>query len=241
MPGSPWYRGRPDGDEAAAADPFLARRLAMVRDQLRRGGIRDEAVLAAFERVPRERFVPPGSVERAYADAALSIGSGQTISQPLMVAIMTEALGLSAWFAAHPGQTPRVLDVGTGSGYQAAILAEMGAQVISIERDEGLSSAAAARLSALGYGPRVTCVVGDGSEGYATLAPYDAIVVGAAAPAVPPPLVHQLVDGGRLVIPVGPRDRQELRLVIRTEEGCREQSLEACIFVPLIGRHGFPG
>jgi protein-L-isoaspartate(D-aspartate) O-methyltransferase len=213
----------------------------MVRDQLRRGGIHDEVVLAAFERVPRERFVPPDLVERAYADGALGIGYGQTISQQLMVAMMTEALAIPSWLAAHPGQSPLALDVGTGSGYQAAILAEVGARVISIERDERLSSAAAGRLVSFGYADRITCVVGDGSQGHPELAPYDAIVVGAAAPAVPPPLVDQLADGGRLVVPVGPRERQELRLVVREGAEFRERWLEACIFVPLVGRHGFSG
>jgi protein-L-isoaspartate(D-aspartate) O-methyltransferase len=157
-----------------------------------------------------------------------------------MVAMMTEALGLTAWLAERPGLCPVALDVGTGSGYQAAILAEVGARVVSIERDERLSTAASERLAALGYGSRITCVVGDGSEGYPPSAPYDAIVVGAAAPAVPPPLVDQLADGGRLVVPVGPRDRQQLRLVMRSGADWVERSTEACIFVPLVGRHGFP-
>jgi len=130
--------------------------------------------------------------------------------------------------------------VGTGSGYQAAILAELGASVISIERDESLSASAAARLAELGYGAHITCVIGDGSEGYMPGAPYDAIVVGAAAPIVPPPLVSQLADGGRLVIPVGPRERQELRLITRSGDTDEERRMEACIFVPLVGRHGFP-
>lgn len=212
----------------------------MVRDQLLGGGLHDDAVRAAFERVPRECFVPAGSIERAYADSALSIGCGQTISQPFMVAVMTQALGVPAWRAAHQGASPRALDVGTGSGYQAAILAELGASVISIERDESLSASAAARLAELGYGAQITCVIGDGSEGYMLGAPYDAIVVGAAAPIVPPPLVSQLADGGRLVIPVGPRERQELRLITRSGDTDEERRMEACIFVPLVGRHGFP-
>ena len=226
--------------EAQGPDRFLARRLAMVRDQLLGGGLHDDAVRAAFERVPRECFVPAGSIERAYADSALSIGCGQTISQPFMVAVMTQALGVPAWRAAHQGASPRALDVGTGSGYQAAILAELGASVISIERDESLSGSAAARLAELGYGARITCVVGDGSEGYEPGAPYDAIVVGAAAPIVPSPLVSQLADGGRLVIPVGPRERQELRLITRSGDTDEERRMEACVFVPLVGRHGFP-
>jgi protein-L-isoaspartate(D-aspartate) O-methyltransferase len=211
----------------------------MVEHQLRGGGIRDGEILAAFGRVPRERFVPVWLVDRAYDDSALGIGSGQTISQPYMVAVMTDALELIAWKRDHRAARARVLDVGTGSGYQAAILAELDATVVSIERDPALSDAARRRLDALGYGDRIACVVGDGSNGWSPLAPYDGIVVGAAAPDVPEPLLAQLGDGGRLVIPVGRRDRQELRVVRRIGARIEERTLDPCVFVPLVGEHGF--
>jgi len=224
---------------AVERDPQIARRHAMVEFQLRGGGIRDHDLLAVFERIPRERFVPAWLVDRAYDDSALGIGSGQTISQPYMVAVMTDALELTAWHRGHPGSRAHVLDVGTGSGYQAAVLAELGSDVVSIERDSALSEAARRRLDALGYGDRIRCVVGDGSNGWPGLAPYDAIVVGAAAPDVPEPLVVQLGDGGRLVVPVGRRDRQELRVVRRIGARIEERTLDPCVFVPLVGEHGF--
>jgi protein-L-isoaspartate(D-aspartate) O-methyltransferase len=212
----------------------------MVRDQLRGSSIQDEAVLSAFLRVPRERFVPAGLAELAYADSALGIGGGQTISQPLMVAIMTQALELRAWATGHAGGECRVLDVGTGSGYQAAILAEMGATVVSVERDETLARDAERRLRDLGYGDRIRFVVADGSAGWLPGAPYAGILVAAAAPAVPPPLRDQLAEGARLVIPVGPRERQDLCLVVRHADAFEQRLLEPCVFVPLVGRYGFP-
>lgn len=211
-------------------------RAAMVRDQLRARGIRDEAVLLAMGQVPRERFVPLAVRDRAYVDAAQSIGHGQTISQPYMVARMTEAIQLDEWRRTHPGEVPRILDVGTGSGYQAAVLAAMGAWVTTIERDEALSAAAVAALTALGI--TVRAVVGDGSEGHAPDAPYAGIIVAAAAPDIPPPLLDQLADGGRLVIPVGLRDRQELIAVSRDGDRVVRRELEPCAFVPLLGRFG---
>lgn len=208
----------------------------MVREQLRARGIRDEAVLAAMAQVPRERFLPPAMRALAYADGAQSIGRGQTISQPFMVARMTEALHLDTWAAAHPGEPLHVLDVGTGSGYQAAVLAAMGARVTTIERDEELAARAAATLFTLGVA--VHAVVGDGSAGHPEDAPYAAIVVAAAAPEVPGPLVDQLAPGGRLVLPVGPRDRQELTVVFRDGDRLIRRELEPCVFVPLLGRFG---
>lgn len=210
----------------------------MVAEQLADRGIRDRAVLTAMGSVPRERFVPPALRGRAYDDGALSIGRGQTISQPFMVARMTEALHLDAWAVAHPGQVPCVLDVGTGSGYQAAVLAAMGVRVITIERDPDLAARAAALLEELGVS--VHAVIGDGSEGYPAEGPYAGIVVAAAAPDVPAPLVEQLADGGRLVLPVGPRDRQELTVVFREDGRVVRRGLEPCVFVPLLGRHGQP-
>jgi protein-L-isoaspartate(D-aspartate) O-methyltransferase len=203
----------------------------MVREQLANRGIADPATLKAMATVPREQFMPPELRHRAYEDGAQSIGHGQTISQPYIVARMTESL------AVHPGDN--VLDVGTGSGYQAAVLATIGAKVTSIERDEQLARDAATRLTKLGYD--VDVVVGDGTEGYPDKAPYDGIVVAAAAPSVPAPLAQQLGEGGRMVLPVGTRDRQRLTLVTRSGEDYATSDLEPCVFVPLVGRHGFTG
>ncbi len=206
-------------------------------DQLERRGIADPRVLAAMRGVPRERFVPRHLVGSAYDDSALSIGRGQTISQPYIVASMTNALALSAWSTAHAGRTPKVLDVGTGSGYQAAVLAEMGAEVVSIELDPELAKRAAKLLASLQY--KVKVLVGDGSQGVPDEAPFDAIVVAAAAPDVPQPLVDQLVDGGRLAIPVGSRQEQTITVVCRNGAGIETKSIEAAVFVPLLGEHGF--
>lgn len=225
-----WRRRTGGEDTAAAAE-------RMVRDQLMARGIDDEAVLAALRRVPRHRFVPDHLAGSAYSDNALPIGRGQTISQPFIVALMTQALGLPEWRAAHRDRQLRVLDVGTGSGYQAAVLAEMGAEVVSIERDAELAQAAEQRLAELGYD--VTVIVGDGTNGVPDRAPYAAIVVAAGSPAVPDPLVDQLDDGGRLVIPVGERFEQRLVVVERTAEGVSQRTIEAAVFVPLVGEHGF--
>jgi protein-L-isoaspartate(D-aspartate) O-methyltransferase len=207
----------------------------MVRDQLERRGVRDRAVLAAMALVPREAFVPLDERSRAYEDGALPIGHGQTISQPFIVARMTESLALTAdWPWSSP--RPRVLDVGTGSGYQAAVLAQMGVVVVSIERDPDLADAARRRLASLGYAVDVR--IGDGSLGYEPEAPYAGIVVAAAAPSVPKALVRQLGDGARLVIPVGSRATQRLTVVRRVGEGSETSLGEACVFVPLVGSQG---
>ena len=207
-------------------------RRRMVEDQLLRHGISDRRVLDAMGRVPREAFVPEALASSAYMDGPLSIGGGQTISQPYIVARMLEAAAIA------PGD--RVLDVGTGSGYAAAVAAEMGATIVSIERDAALGEAARERLQALGYDVAVT--IGDGTQGLESAAPFDAILVAAAAPAVPEALRAQLAMGGRLVIPVGrTRQGQELRRIPRrsaTEFG--ETVLEMVAFVPLIGREGWP-
>ena len=229
-----------DAGRRAAEDPFLARRLAMVRE-LQASGLRDPDVLAALARVPRECFVPPDLAAYAYDDSALGIGHGQTISQPYIVARMTELLDLAGLLRREPSRAPHALDVGTGSGYQAAVMAAIGVLVVSIERDRELSDAAADRLVATGFGDRVLCVVGDGGEGWPAGAPYDGIVVAAAAPQVPEPLVAQLADGGRLVIPVGTRDYQVLHVVTRTGNRLEERAFDPCMFVPLLGRYGFPG
>jgi len=186
--------------------------------------------LEALKKVPRHVFVPPDYSDSAYADRPLPIGLGQTISQPYMVAIMTETMNLEG----HE----KVLEVGTGSGYQAAILAEIVDHVVSLERVPELADAAAERLRQLGYA-NVEIHLGDGSEGYAARAPYDAIVVTAGAPEIPGVLVDQLADGGRLIIPVGNSFQQTLtRVTVRNGER-KTEKLEGCVFVPLIGKFGW--
>jgi protein-L-isoaspartate(D-aspartate) O-methyltransferase len=205
--------------------------------QLEQRGIRDEAVLRAMRTVPRERFVPDNVRRSAYDDGALPIGHGQTISQPYIVASMTQALALAEWSAAHDGARPKVLDVGTGSGYQAAVLAEMGAEVVSIEREPDLAESARRVLDELGY--QVQVEVGDGSNGAPGDQSFAGIVVAAASPQVPVPLVEQLLADGRLVIPIGGRTGQVITLVRRTDDGFSREPIEPAMFVPLIGAHGF--
>ena len=205
--------------------------------QLEARGIRDPEVLAAMRAVPRERFVPPDLARQAYDDGALPIGHGQTISQPYIVARMTAALALTDWSAAHDGARPKVLDVGTGSGYQAAILAALGAEVVSVELEADLAEKARLRLIGLGYDVKV--VAGDGSKGVPDEAPFAAIVVAAAAPDVPVPLVEQLLPDGRLVLPIGNRIEQVITLVRPTADGFVREPLEPAVFVPLLGEHGF--
>jgi protein-L-isoaspartate(D-aspartate) O-methyltransferase len=211
---------------------FAALRSAMVVNQLAGRGIRDPRVLEAMGRVPREAFVPIGDRLRAYADQALPIGEGQTISQPFMVAVMSETLGLMG------GE--RVLEIGTGSGYQAAILGELAREVISIERLPQMADAARQRLAALGY-RNVEIRVADGSVGHPEGAPYDAILVTAGAPGVPRALKGQLAESGRMVIPVGPQGHQALTTVRRHNDTFVESTGEGCVFVPLIGEEGWPG
>jgi protein-L-isoaspartate(D-aspartate) O-methyltransferase len=202
----------------------------MVQRQLRGRDVRDERVLAAMARVPRELFVPLHLRDRAYDDAALPIGGGQTISQPYMVARICEELALRG------GE--RVLDVGTGSGYQAAVLAELAGEVHTIERLSELAARAREALARAGYG-NVHVHVGDGTLGVPEHAPYVAIAVAAAAPQVPDPLYAQLERGGRLVIPVGGREGQELQVVVRSPEGPAVIRSVPCRFVPLVGEEGF--
>jgi len=213
-------------------DPAAAR-AAMVARQLRARGIADERVLTAMATIPREAFLDDRQRDYAYADEALPIESGQMISQPYVVARMTELL------APRPGD--RILEIGTGSGYQAAILASMGAHVTSIERHAALADGARERLAHVLPDEPVDVRVGDGTLGAPDGAPWDGIIVTAAAPAVPDPLREQLADGARLVIPVGTRMRQELLVVTRHGDEWLEQPDGAVVFVPLIGHEGFDG
>jgi protein-L-isoaspartate(D-aspartate) O-methyltransferase len=219
-------RGLPSGAAEARA--------RMVERQLRLRAIADERVLEAMGTVPREAFLDPAQWSLAYADEALPIAAGQTISQPYIVARMTELLGVG------PGDG--VLEIGTGSGYQAAILAAMGCRVTTIERHAELAAAARALLDELGYGEAVEVRVGDGSLGAPDGAPWRGILVAAAAPAIPDALREQLDPaGGRLVLPVGPRDHQDLLVVTRNGNEWIERNDGPVAFVPLVGEAGFPG
>jgi protein-L-isoaspartate(D-aspartate) O-methyltransferase len=202
----------------------------MVERQLRRRGITDERVLEAMGRVPRELFVDESERKSAYDDAPLGIGYGQTISQPYMVGLIAQNA------AVRPGN--RVLDVGSGSGYAAAVFAELGGEVDTIERIPELADRARAALGAAGY-PDVRVHVGDGSVGLAEEAPYDAIAVAAAAPGLPEALYGQLVPGGRLVVPVGDAEGQRLLVAVRSPEGPAILRSVPCRFVPLLGAEGF--
>lgn len=203
----------------------------MLRRQLQRRGISDRAVLAAMEKVPREQFLPESLRNEAYADRALGIDCGQTISQPYIVALMTQALCLL------PSQ--RVLEIGTGSGYQTAILAEIAAEVVSIERHPRLSEQAAAALARLGY-TNVTLQVGDGTLGCPTRAPFDRIIVTAAASHCPAALIEQLAEQGVLVIPLGSHATQTLEAIHKRPDGLVHEHLTGCRFVPLVGAQAWP-
>jgi protein-L-isoaspartate(D-aspartate) O-methyltransferase len=207
-------------------DPYLAARQKMLTVQLLDRGVDAPRVLGAFARVPRERFVPEHRRDEAYADRALPIDCGQTISQPYIVGLMTQALKLEG--------TEHVLEIGTGSGYQTAILAELAHDVVSLERHAELSAQARARLALLGYG-NVRLVVGDGTLGWPELAPYDRIIVTAFATMVPQPLYDQLVEGGILVMPLGHPEAQMLRAVRKGPDQPEVTDLSPCRFVPLVG------
>lgn len=211
---------------------FRDARERMVESQIAARGVRDPLVLEAMRAVPRHLFVPEHLREDAYQDRPLPIGEGQTISQPYIVAAMTERLAVDGRHV--------VLEIGTGSGYQTAILARLAHHVVTIERHARLSARAADVLFELGV-TNVQVVVGDGSEGYPPAAPYDRTLVAAGAPVVPNALKQQLADNGRLVIPVGPPGFQRLVLVERLGNTFTEYEGEGCVFVPLVGRHGWPG
>lgn len=203
----------------------------MVREQIEARGVRDEAVLRAMGRVPRHLFVEPALEAKAYMDSPLPIGAGQTISQPYVVALMSELLQV------QPGMS--VLEIGTGSGYQAAVLAEMGAEVYTVERIADLFRRARDRMRAMGY-RGVHCKLDDGTLGWPEMAPFDRIVVTAGGPGVPPPLLEQLGDPGLLLIPVGgSRRNQELVLARKQGGEITQESKGGVIFVDLVGRHGF--
>jgi protein-L-isoaspartate(D-aspartate) O-methyltransferase len=209
---------------------YPRQRERMVAEQLEARGIRDARVLEAMRRVPRHLFVEEALASQAYGDYPLPIGDKQTISQPFIVAQMTEALGLTG--------TEKVLEIGTGSGYQTAVLAELAAKVYSVERVRSLYDRARRILEQLKH-YNVAIKLGDGTLGWEDAAPFEAIIVTAAAPKVPEPLVKQLADGGRLVIPVGDRYNQELIRVTKRGDKLKEENMGGCRFVPLVGSHAW--
>ncbi len=202
----------------------------MVEEQLRGRGIRDQRVLSAMAKVPREAFVAAGDAPNAYGDFPLPVGAGQTVSQPYIVAAMLEQLEL------HPQD--RVLEVGTGTGYEAAILGELAVEVWTIERQAELAEKARTILQGLGY-PNVHVVLGDGSRGLPDQAPFDKILVAAAAPRIPEMLVEQLADGGKMVLPVGTRQEQQLQLIRKVGDQVTVTPQDLCRFVPLVGDQGW--
>ena len=209
---------------------FAELRDMMVETQLIPRGIRDNRVLDAMRRVPRHLFVDPSAQHRAYDDIALPIGEGQTISQPYMVAVMTQLLELAG--------DEKILEIGTGSGYQAAVLAQLGREVFTVERIPSLAEAAKLRFRNLSY-QNVHLLIGDGTLGWPAEAPFDRIIITAAAPKIPDPLVEQLSAEGILVIPVGDRFSQQLLKLKKTNMGMSEEYHTPCVFVPLIGEHGW--
>ena len=217
-------------DSHTGGQEFAAARWAMVEDQIRKRGVVSPAVLDAMLRVPRHEFVPAEFQADAYADRPLPIGDGQTISQPYIVGAMSEALELSP--------SDCVLEIGTGSGYQAAVLSLLAQEVFSVESHASLAIAAQQRLARLGYA-NLHVHHGDGSLGFPEAAPYDAILVTAAAPRIPPLLAEQLREGGRLVIPVGSQESQQLVQARKENGGLISRVLFGCQFVPLLGRYGW--
>lgn len=205
-------------------------RKRMVEEQLIPRGIQDPKVLAAFQKVERHKFVPKDLTANAYADFPVPIGSGQTISQPYIVALMTECLGLTG--------EEKVLEIGTGSGYQAAILAELAKEVYSIERFGNLAKTAEEVLSGLGYA-NIKIKVGDGTLGWPEAAPFDRIIITAASPRIPLPLTEQLRDNGKLIMPLGETFSQVLTLFEKKENKLESTQICGCVFVPLVGKYGY--
>ncbi|MFH1465963.1 MAG: protein-L-isoaspartate(D-aspartate) O-methyltransferase [Pseudomonadota bacterium] len=217
----------------AGADPTSEARERMVRDQIERRGLREPRLTRALRRVPRHRFMPEVRSQQAYGDHPLPIGSSQTISQPYIVALMTSELQLRG--------TERVLELGTGSGYQTAVLAELAAEVFTVERLPELAERARSLLEVLGYA-NIQFRTGDGTVGWSEAAPFDGILVTAGSPRLPRPLIDQLAEGGRLVVPVGDRWVQDLAVVEKRAGGALDEtSAGGCRFVPLIGEHGWDG
>jgi protein-L-isoaspartate(D-aspartate) O-methyltransferase len=212
--------------------PRVEERIRMVERQIIARGITNPRILAAMRRIPRHVFIPPPYDRSAYDDNPLPIGDGQTISQPYIVALMTDLL--------NPGPGDAVLELGTGSGYQTAILAALSEHVVTVERIPAMADLARSNFSRVGI-TNIDMVIGDGTKGYPSAAPYNAILITAAAPQIPPPLIEQLADGGRLVAPVGNRDLQELVCVRRTGAQVVESLHGGVRFVPLIGKHGWQG
>ena len=211
-------------------EELALKRSEMIEKQLRQRGVTDAAVLAAMKAVPRHEFVPEELRTRAYEDVPLPIGDGQTISQPYIVAAMTAALHLRA--------NDRVLEIGTGCGYQGAILSRLAKEIFSVERRPELALSASERLARLGFN-NVHVHCGDGTLGLPEFALFDAILVAAAAPAVPQPLLAQLAEGGRMILPVGDAEHQELQLIEKQGTAFVKSTLEGCRFVPLVGYHGW--
>jgi protein-L-isoaspartate(D-aspartate) O-methyltransferase len=217
-------------EAADNSTPSAQQRLRMVEEQLRARGIRDQRVLTAMAKVPREEFISPADVGQAYGDFPLPIGDGQTISQPYIVAAMVESLDVLP--------SDRVLEVGSGTGYQAAVLGELATEVWTIERHEGLAAKAQEILSRLGYS-NIHVVRGDGSRGLPGDAPFDKILVAAAAPRLPQSLIHQLAEGGRLVAPVGTRSEQQVQVIRKSGGEITVRKCDPCRFVPLVGEEGW--
>lgn len=213
------------------SDTFLAERLSMVEDQLRRRGIRDENVLGAMAEVPRHQFIPESFWKQAYQDRPVPIGEEQTISQPYIVAAMIAALQV--------GPEDSVLEIGTGTGYQAAVLSRLAKQVFTVERHAVLAEQAKRLFQKFAYA-NIQVAIGDGSRGLPEHAPYDRIIVAAAAPSIPQQLLEQLREGGRMIIPVGASDVQVLQLIRKSGGEIFTSNLEGCRFVPLVGEGGFP-
>jgi len=219
-----------NGNPGSTPERLAQARHDMVETQIRKRHVTDNRVLQCLERVPRHEFVPVEFRDRAYEDAPLPIGGGQTISQPYIVAAMTAALNLQG--------DERVLEIGTGFGYQAAVLACLSREVFTVEFRPELATEAAERLARLGH-TNVHVHCGDGTLGLPEFAPYDSILVAAAAPSVPAPLLAQLAEGGRMVVPVGGVENQDLQLVQRSYHSFHTTTLEPCRFVPLLGAHGW--